>query len=77
MAVVDDVGGQRGLLQGHIERVASAHAPADRANPILLYIGLRRQKLKSRVQISLGAVFRDAPHNFVRLLGSGRNFTAI
>ena len=50
MAVVDDVGRERGLLQRYIERVASAHAPADCANTILLHIRLRGEKFKGRMQ---------------------------
>src|SRR5206468_10358007 len=77
MAIVDDVGGKRGFLQRYIDGIASALAPAARAHTVLLDIWLRSQEFKSRVQVALGPVFRDAPHNFVRLLGSSRNFTAI
>src|SRR5712671_1007195 len=49
VAVVDDIGRQSWLLERHVERIASAHAPPDRSDAIFLDVRLRREKLKSRV----------------------------
>ena len=77
MAVVDHRGGQGGFLQSDIERVASAHAPSDGADAVFLHVGLRREKFESGVKVAFGAVFGDSAHDFVRHVGSGRNFAAI
>src|SRR6266404_5882817 len=77
MAIVDDIGSQFRLLKRNVERVASAHAPADGTNTVFLHIGLRLQVLESGVQVTFGAVFRDSTHAFMGLFGSSSDFAAI
>ena len=49
VAVVDDIGRQSWLLERHVERVASAHAPTDRSDAVFPDVRLRSEKLKSRM----------------------------
>ena len=77
VTVVDDVGGERGLLERHIERVTPAHAPSNGTDAVFPHVGLGGEKLKSCVKIALGAVFRHAAHDFVRLVRGGGDFAAI
>src|SRR5215469_2454347 len=77
VAVVDDVGGERGLGERHVERVTAAHAPSNGTDAVFPHVGLGGEKLESRVEIPLGAVFRHAAHDFVRLVRGGGDFAAI
>jgi len=77
MAVVDDVGSEIRFLQRNVQRVASAHAPADRADPVFPHVGLRCQEFEGGVEVALHAVFRHAASDFVRHIGRGCDCAAI
>ena len=77
VAVVDDVGRERGFLQGDIQSIAAAHAPSDRADAVLLHVGLRFRNSNGGVKVAFGAVFGHAAHDLVGLIGRGRHFSAI
>lgn len=77
VAVVDHERGQVRFLQGQVESITSAPAPADRAQPVLAYVGLRLEELHGGVKIVLGAVFRDTSHDFVCPVGRGGHRAAI
>jgi len=66
MAVVDYVGGESGLLQRNVQRIASAHAQPMAPMRSFLTLGLGLEKFKSGAQVALGAVVGHSAHEFVR-----------
>jgi hypothetical protein len=66
MTVVDDRCRKRGLLQCDVQRIPATHAPADRADTVLVHIGLRLQEFDGGMQIAQPAVFGESRHKFAR-----------
>src|SRR5262249_13184580 len=47
VAVVDDVGGERGLGERHVERVTAAHAPSNGTDAVFLTSGWEERNWKA------------------------------
>src|SRR5512143_3954405 len=71
MTVIDDIDRELGLRNRKVQRIAASHAPSNRADLVLLNIGLRRQVIVRGQQVTLGTILGNTAHQFMGFIRSG------